>query len=163
MYGFPLTIYLLAGWLESQFPDIELFKHATGHLWHTIFNLAGNPHSHLIDSISTVLILGGLAVLGFAWKVLYKAQQTHSIANTGLYSLVRHPQYIAFISIMLGYLITWPTGLTLIMFPILVTMYIRLARREERKALDEFDEEYKRYQEITPAFLPRIRRGVKQS
>lgn len=163
MYGFPLTIYLLAGWLESQFPDIELFNHATGHLWHTIFNLAGNPHSHLIDSISTVLILGGLAVLGFAWKVLYKAQQTHSIANTGLYSLVRHPQYIAFISIMLGYLITWPTGLTLIMFPILVTMYIRLARREERKALDEFDEEYKRYQEITPAFLPRIRRGVKQS
>jgi len=63
---------------------------------------------------------------------------------------------------MFGYLITWPTGLTLIMFPILVYMYIRLARREEQKALAQFGEEYKRYQEITPAFLPRIRRDGKQ-
>ena len=162
MYGFPLTIYLLSPWLESRFPKIELFSHATGHLWHAIFNLEGAPHSHLLDFVSTILILGGLAILVFAWRILYKAQQTQTIAKTGLYSRVRHPQYTAFILIMMGYLLTWPTVPTLIMFPILVYMYIRLARREEQKALQEHGEEYERYQETTPAFLPRIRPGTKQ-
>ena len=68
----------------------------------------------------------------------------------------RHPQYAGFILIMLGFLIQWPTLMTLIMFPILVTMYIRLARREEREALADFGDVYAKYAAQTPAFLPRL-------
>ena len=57
---------------------------------------------------------------------------------------------------MLGFLIQWPTLITLIMFPILVTMYIRLARREEREALAEFGETYEKYAAQIPAFVPRL-------
>jgi protein-S-isoprenylcysteine O-methyltransferase Ste14 len=71
---------------------------------------------------------------------------------------VRHPQYVAFILIMLGFLLQWPTVLTLAMFPILVRMYVRLARREEREVCAEFGEAYARYAATTPAFVPRVRR-----
>ena len=76
---------------------------------------------------------------------------------TGPYAYIRHPQYDGFILIMLGFLLQWPTLITLIMFPILVFMYVRLARREEREVLLEFGETYRRYMLSTPAFFPRLR------
>jgi protein-S-isoprenylcysteine O-methyltransferase Ste14 len=57
---------------------------------------------------------------------------------------------------MLGFLLQWPTLPTLVMFPILVVMYIRLARREEHEALAEFGEPYAHYAANTPAFCPRL-------
>jgi methanethiol S-methyltransferase len=89
-------------------------------------------------------------------KVLYEAQKTHTLVTTGPYADVRHPQYVGFILIMLGFLFQWPTIITLIMFPVLVTMYVKLARRDEREVLAEFGEKYRRYMVATPAFLPRF-------
>ncbi|HXF76815.1 MAG TPA: isoprenylcysteine carboxylmethyltransferase family protein, partial [Methylomirabilota bacterium] len=88
-----------------------------------------------------------------AWKVLYDAQRTRTLATTGPYAYVRHPQYDGFILIMLGFLFQWPTLPTLVMFPILVYMYVQLARREEREVLTEFGDAYRRYMASTPAFL----------
>jgi protein-S-isoprenylcysteine O-methyltransferase Ste14 len=96
-------------------------------------------------------------ILAGAWKVLYEAQREHALATTGPYAYIRHPQYVGFILIMLGFLFQWPTLVTLIMFPILVTMYVKLARREEREVLAEFGAEYRRYMACTPAFFPRLR------
>lgn len=155
MYGVPLTIYLLSGWLQSRYPGINLTGHDAGHLWWTLFGIKGNPHLNPIHILSNILIVGGLFTLGSAWQVLYRAQQKQELATSGLYSVVRHPQYVAFIAIMFGFLLQWPTILTLPMFPILVFMYIRLARQEEREAWSNFGEEYARYAEVTPAFIPR--------
>jgi protein-S-isoprenylcysteine O-methyltransferase Ste14 len=88
--------------------------------------------------------------------VLYDAQRTKTLATTGPYAYVRHPQYVGFILIMLGFLFQWPTLITLIMFPILVTMYVKLAHREEKEVLEEFGEKYRRYMISTPAFFPNI-------
>ena len=85
------------------------------------------------------------------------AQRRHALATTGAYARVRHPQYVGFILIMFGFLLQWPTLLTLFMFPVLVTMYVRLAWSEEREALAEFGEAYARYAAVTPAFFPRFR------
>jgi protein-S-isoprenylcysteine O-methyltransferase Ste14 len=104
-----------------------------------------------------VVIFGGFFLLAGAWSVLYKAQRTHTLAITGPYAYIRHPQYAGFILIMLGFLLQWPTLLTLLMFPILVVMYVRLARREEREVQAEFGEAYARYAAKTPAFFPRLR------
>jgi protein-S-isoprenylcysteine O-methyltransferase Ste14 len=157
MYGFPLTLYLLSGWLQSKFPELQVFSHSTGHLWHTLFGLEGDPHSGLLDLITTVLILGGLVLLGFAWGTLHKAQQSGALAKSGLYAVLRHPQYVAFILIMVGYLLTWPTLPTLAIFPIMVVVYVRLAHREERDARALHGEDYERYAAVTPRFLPRLR------
>jgi methanethiol S-methyltransferase len=56
---------------------------------------------------------------------------------------------------MLGVLLTWPALSTLTMFPILVTVYVHLARAEERETLAKFGDEYRCYMAVTPAFLPR--------
>ncbi len=156
MYGLPLTIYLLSGWLQRRLPDVDLFEHEAGHLWHTIFNLRGHAHTHPLYVLATIFIIGGLAILGFAWSVLYKAQRARTLATTGLYGRIRHPQYLAFIMIMFGYLLTWPTLPTLVMFPLLVFMYVRLAKREEREAEAEFGKAYSSYAAATPAFFPRF-------
>ncbi|MCI0487404.1 MAG: isoprenylcysteine carboxylmethyltransferase family protein [Blastocatellia bacterium] len=156
MYGFPLTIYLLSGWLGKQFPQLDLFSHNAGHLWHTLFGLKGDAHSDVFHIVSYVLIGGGFLLLSSAWKVLHEAQKNHKLATSGAYAYVRHPQYGGFILIMLGFLFQWPTLLTLVMFPVLVWMYARLARREERDVMAEFGEEYTRYAANKPAFFPRL-------
>ncbi len=157
MYGFPLTIYLLSGWLVRKYPGVDFFSHDAGHLLNTLLGWKINPHFDPLHILSNVLIFGGFILLSAAWKVLYEAQKTHTLATTGPYAYVRHPQYDGFILIMLGFLLQWPTLITLIMFPVLVFMYVRLAQHEEREVLAEFDDNYKRYMLSTPAFLPRLR------
>ena len=156
MYGFPLTIYLISGWLVKRYPGLDPFSHDAGHLWNTLLGWKINPHFDPLHILSNVLIAGGFILLAVAWKGLYEAQRAHTLATTGPYAYVRHPQYVGFILIMLGFLFQWPTLITLIMFPILVTMYVKLARREEREVLAEFGETYRRYADSTPAFFPRL-------
>ena len=161
MYGFPLTIYLISGWLLSRYPNLDLFSHDAGHLWNTLLGWKINPHFDPLHILSNLLIFGGFILLGAAWKVLYQAQRTGTLAITGPYERVRHPQYVGFILIMFGFLLQWPTLVTLIMFPILVTMYVKLAQREEKEVLAEFGDEYRRYMAKTPAFVPTIGGGRK--
>lgn len=155
MYGFPLTLYFLSGWLQSRYPQLDLFSHEAGHLWQTVFGTAGDPHFAWLHTASLVLILASLVLLAVSWWVLYRARRRDGLATTGPYALIRHPQYVAFITIMVAFLIQWPTLVTLIMFPILVYMYVRLARVEEREARAGFGDEYDRYAARTPAFFPR--------
>jgi len=156
MYGFPLTIYLLSGWLSNHYPGMNLYGHDSGHLWHTLLGLKGDPHFDVFHILSTVSIFSGFILLAASWRVLYNAQREHKLATTGPYAHVRHPQYVGFILIMLGFLLQWPTLPTIVMFPILVYMYARLAHREEREVTAEFGDAYVRYSKITPAFLPKI-------
>ncbi|MGB8698085.1 MAG: isoprenylcysteine carboxylmethyltransferase family protein [Thermosynechococcaceae cyanobacterium] len=154
MYGFPLTIYLLSGWLQTRYPKLDLLSHDAGHLWWTLLGMKGNPHFNVLHILSNLFIFGGFILLASAWDVLYKAQKSHTLAIAGPYSVVRHPQYAAFIAIMFGFLLQWPTILTLLMFPVLVFMYTGLARREEREVSADFGEAYARYAAVTPAFFP---------
>ena len=156
MYGFPLTIYLLSGWLSSKFPGLDLYSHDAGHLWETIFGFKGNPHFDVLHIVSNILIFGGFILLSSAWGMLYKAQRKHTLATTGLYARIRHPQYVGFVVIMLGFLFQWPTILTLLMFPILLFMYAKLAVSEEKEMEKEFGNSYLEYKRKTPAFIPKI-------
>jgi protein-S-isoprenylcysteine O-methyltransferase Ste14 len=157
MYGFPLTIYLLSGWLAQRYPGLDLLSHENGHLWHTLLGWTGDPHFDPFHVASYVLIGGGFWILAAAWPVLYQAQRARRLATTGPYSRVRHPQYVGFVLIMAGFLLQWPTLVTLVMFPILVGMYVRLARREEAEARVEFGAAYDEYAREVPAWIPRAR------
>jgi protein-S-isoprenylcysteine O-methyltransferase Ste14 len=156
MYGFPLTVYLLSGWLVSRFPSIDWFSHNSSHLLQTLLGWNGDAHVGPLHVISNFLIIGGFVLLSAAWKVLYRAQQNHQLAMTGPYAKIRHPQYAAFIVIMMGFLIQWPTLPTLVMFPVLIAVYIRLSVREENYVKKMFGELYDRYAQNTPRFIPRL-------
>lgn len=156
MYGFPLTIYLLSGWLGSRFPGIDFMSHDAGHLLEVMFGWTSNPHFGPFHILSTLLIFGGFVLLAKAWKVLYQAQKEHRLAITGPYARIRHPQYVGFVAILLGFLFQWPTILTLLMFPVLVLMYARLSIVEEREMARQFGDEYTRYAARTRRFIPKL-------
>ena len=163
MYGFPLSIYLLSGWLASHYPEVDPFAHDTGHFWHVLLGGQGPAHSDPLHVFSEVLVFVGLILLAVSWRILYRAQRAQVLATSGPYALIRHPQYAAFIIMMLGFLLQWPTVPTLLMFPVLVGMYILLAHQEEAEARRQFRETYDRYAAVTPAFLPAWRKRVRDS
>ncbi len=158
MYGFPLTIYLLSGWLQSNYPGIDWFSHDAGHLLEMMFGWKVNPHFGPFHLLSFAFIGGGFILISVAWRELHAAQQQGRLAASGPYAWVRHPQYDGFVLVMLGFLLQWPTVLTLAMFPVLVWMYLRLARSEERESIDTFGEAYRDYVGRVPAFVPHVSR-----
>ncbi|OQW31579.1 MAG: isoprenylcysteine carboxyl methyltransferase [Nitrospira sp. SG-bin1] len=154
MYGFPLSIYLLSGWLASRYPEVDPFAHDTGHFWHILLGIPGPAHADPLHIFSEILVFVGLILLAVSWRTLYWAQRDQILATTGPYALIRHPQYAAFMLIMLGFLLQWPTIPTLFMFPVLIGMYVLLAHEEEAEARAKFGEVYDRYAARTPAFVP---------
>jgi protein-S-isoprenylcysteine O-methyltransferase Ste14 len=159
MYGFPLTIYLLSGWLQSRFPDVDWFSHDAGHLLEMMFGWRANPHTGPFHLLSFAFIGGGFVLISAGWKMLYEAQRRGQLAETGIYARVRHPQYDGFVLVMFGFLLQWPTILTLAMFPVLVFMYWRLAKIEEQESLATFGNAYRDYMERVPGFFPRLSGG----
>jgi len=154
MYGFPLTIYLLSGWLQTNYPGVDWFSHDAGHLLEMLFGWKVNPHFGPFHVLSFAFIGGGFILISVAWRELHAAQQQDRLATSGPYAWVRHPQYDGFVLVMLGFLLQWPTLLTLVMFPVLVWMYLRLARTEERESIAHFGEAYRDYADRVSAFIP---------
>lgn len=160
MYGFPLTIYLLSGWLQTKYPNLDILSHNAGHLWATFLGEKGDPHFGVLHIASFIFLGYGFYLLSSAWNFLYHAQRRHALATNGPYAKIRHPQYVAFVLILLGFLLQWPTLLTLVMFPILLMMYGRLAITEEKEMQAQFGEEFDRYAARTPRFFPHFKRAA---
>jgi protein-S-isoprenylcysteine O-methyltransferase Ste14 len=157
MYGFPVTIYLLASWLGSRLPDLSL-THSGGHLWNDLIGWTGDAHLSPFHIASDVLIVAGFLMIATAWRELWGSMRGGRLAVSGPYARLRHPQYAGFLLIMVGFLIQWPTLATLAMFPVLVLVYRRLASGEEREVRQLFGAEWDAYAARTPRFLPHFGR-----
>jgi protein-S-isoprenylcysteine O-methyltransferase Ste14 len=153
MYGFPLTIYILTGILGSKYPALNPFSHASGHLWLTFLG-GGATMMMIIHLISNGLVIIAFIIMWKGWKLIHGAKG--GLVTKGPYAYVRHPQYSGLFLIMTGMLIQWPTIITALMFPVLVFVYYRLSKREESDMIKMFGDEYKRYMEKTPMFMPNI-------
>jgi protein-S-isoprenylcysteine O-methyltransferase Ste14 len=154
MYGAPLTLYLLSGWLGSRFPLLRV-DHAGGHLWNDLIGWTGDPHTSPFHLASYVFIAGGFWLIAAAWQVLHEAARSRTLAVTGPYAWVRHPQYLGFLLVMAGFLLQWPTIPTLAMFPVLAVVYARLAIREEREVADAFGPAWEAYAFRVRRYVPR--------
>ena len=150
MYGYPLSVYLLSGPLSGLIPGVNL-SHNSGHLWNDLIGWKGDAHVSPFHLASYVFIGGGFWLIAAGWKHLFEAQKAHRPATTGPYAYVRHPQYAGFVVIMVGFLLQWPTFATLLMFPVLLVVYRKLAIREERDVAGEFGAEWQAYARRTAA------------
>ena len=155
MYGFPLTIYFLSSWMGKSYPVLNPFSHSHGHLWLVLLGLGDSKIAMTILHIVTnVMIFYGLYVMQNGW-VLIHAAKGKNLVTDGVYAHVRHPQYSGLFLITLGFLIQWPSILTLIMWPILMFTYYRLAMREEKDVEKIFGKQYEEYRKNVPAFIPK--------
>ncbi len=152
MYGFPLTIYILTGILGSKYPALNPFSHGSGHLW-LIFLGGGATMMTIIHIVSNGLALVGFMIMGKGWALIHGAKS--GLVMTGPYARVRHPQYTGLFLVMISMLIQWPTIITAAMFPVLIYVYYRLSKREEEEMIKAYGDEYRRYMEKTPMFMPK--------
>lgn len=147
MYGFPLTIYLLTS-VFGQKLGMD-FSHNSGHIFESLLGIKGDPHFSLFHIVSNLLVGAGFILISLSWKVLYEAVKANKIAQTGPYKIIRHPQYLGFSLIILGFLLQWPTIITVIMAPFLLWRYIRLAQDEEKEMTAKFFHQYLDYKSHT--------------
>ena len=124
--------------------------------WPALFGWSVNPHWSPFHLLSFVFIGGGFMLIAAGWRVLHDAQNRGILATTGPYAQLRHPQYAGFALIMVGFFLQWPTLVTGLMLPVLLVMYWRLAKREEREVEAAFGDQYRSYAGSVPAFLPRL-------
>ena len=157
MYGVPLTAYFVMAWVGRTQADAE--NHFNGHLWPIIFSV---PEAYLrptqiwLTFIGQLFIVSGglLAVIG--WREIHRAVALNSLAQTGLYRFIRHPQYTGFYLFLIGSVINWPTLLTFFTLPVLCWVYRRLAIAEEQDALETFGTDYQKYMQRTGRFVPKF-------
>ncbi len=149
MYGFPLTIYLLLHFVGIRIP----LDHISGHLLGDVISYSGLGNGwFIVMTISNILLIMGIWLVMTGWERVYKSQG--NLVTDGVYKYVRHPQYTGIFIITLGFMIQWPTLTTLILWPFVIAMYVRLAKQEEQDVLQEFPQEYREYMQRTPMFFP---------
>jgi protein-S-isoprenylcysteine O-methyltransferase Ste14 len=153
MYGFPLTIYLLTAIL-GRLPFSNPFSHDSGNLIASL--VLGPGWGWLPMLMGSIIILFALYLMRKGWILIHSSQG--ELVTEGIYGRIRHPQYAGLMLIVLGALVQWPTLITLVMAPIMVGVYYRLARKEERELEERFGERYLAYKAEVPAFLPRRRK-----
>ncbi|MFV2057056.1 MAG: isoprenylcysteine carboxylmethyltransferase family protein [Thiohalomonadales bacterium] len=155
MYGFPLTIYLLTGWLGDAYPVLQPYGHKYGHLWVVVFGGSTLAWA-IIMALSLAFLVMGYMLLSKGWTQIHAARG--NLVTDGIYAFARHPQYTGLFLVIIGFLIQWPTFLTVLMTPIMLYAYVHLARIEERRAEAQFAQAYKEYVYKTPAFFPAMNR-----
>ncbi len=155
MYGFPVTLYLLTRVFRIDVPWLHLREP----LWAALLGL--NPAAAQAEMmigmiIGYAFVFLGVGMLIGGWREVYRASREDRLATGGLYGVVRHPQYMGIFVALFGEgVVHWPTVLSLALFPVIVWMYVRLARKEEAEMVKRFGEEYREYQRGVPMFIPR--------
>jgi protein-S-isoprenylcysteine O-methyltransferase Ste14 len=152
MYGFPLTIYVLAAVLGVDIPLL----HSSGHLWATLLGY-GRTGANIEMAVGLTFVAAGLILLIKGWIRIYYSDGR--LVTDGIYGAIRHPQYAGIFLAIFGQLVHWPTILTLALAPVIVLAYVRLARREEARLVEQFGDAYRAYQQCVPMFVPRWRRA----
>lgn len=155
MFGIPLTIYLLS----SIFGFSIGLDGSEGHLWAVFLDRLGwvplSVGVPLLKWGGSAVVVAGLVLMGWGWWHVYRARG--ALVTGSLYGWVRHPQYVGFVLVMAGFLIQWPTLLTLLMFPVLLAAYVRLAAKEDEYLEREHGEAFRCYRQSVPGWLPQLR------
>ena len=150
MFGFPLTMYMFMGILGiNNVYSLEFL------LTQSLGQDMSYAIHHIIFPISKIIMGIGILLVIYGWKQIFQGKG--ELVTTGLYRYIRHPQYLGFLLITLGMNIQWFTIIMLLLWPVLVILYYRLSKTEEREAEERYGEEYRKYKNKVPGFLPRFK------
>jgi protein-S-isoprenylcysteine O-methyltransferase Ste14 len=142
MFGFPLSVYFLSGILGMPLLEQDFLSYMYE---------VGMPVGSVVTFLGVVLIILG-------WREIYRVKD--QLVTRGVYGYVRHPQYLGLILVTGGWLVHWPTIPGVAMWPLLLILYFRLSRREEKYLAERFGKQYSEYAERIPMLIPRWRRTM---
>lgn len=149
MYGFPLTIYLLV-----RFFGLDT-EYVSASLWSSLVGL-GETGMLVSMLLGYAIAFTGIGLFIQGWRQVYRARKDDRLVTDGLYAFVRHPQYSGlFIALFGEGVVHWPTLFSIALFPVIVLVYVWLAKREEKQMLARFGDAYLNYQQQVPMFIPR--------
>jgi protein-S-isoprenylcysteine O-methyltransferase Ste14 len=146
MFGVPLLIFLL----QPLGADYRLWD-TIGLGWIRPSDLKALSRIWPTRAVGVWMTLIGMLLVFCGWMKIHKAS---GLVTDGIYRYIRHPQYTGIFLIITGWMFRWLNPTLLIMYPILLILYYKLARREEKQVLKEFGEAYSKYKETTPMFFP---------
>jgi len=148
MHGIPFSMWVISWIIGRELPE--------GVLWgHTLITSIGYWGMY----INIGCAIAALTLILNGWYNVYKKywskeKGTGSLVKTGVYRYIRHPQYAGLLLLSFGMIAEWATLPMLVLFPVIITMYVHLAKREEKDMLEEFGAEYREYMETTKMFIP---------
>jgi methanethiol S-methyltransferase len=135
MFGWPLILFLVSPLVEIPVIASKYFK-AVGH-WPA--------------TVGTAISMIGIALIAAGWAQIHRA---NGLVSTGLYRYIRHGQYTGIFLFTLGWILHWPSVITLLLWPVLIGAYVWLAKQEEKQAIEEFGTAYIEYAKKTKRFIP---------
>ena len=162
--GFEVLIMIspAAGFFYAAFnPFLLVLNRTAATRWLTAFFLPHmvsppDPLLMVVRVAGSGLFLAGAAMfLVCAGQVYFNKFARRGVALRGLYSSIRHPQYLGLALTGIGLAILWPRFLVVALWILMVGVYRLLARDEQGRMLRQFGDEYRSYLERTGMFLPR--------
>lgn len=144
MYGFPLTAYFAANYVGTINVDYRPAYSISFRFLDVEFTM---PTMMIVGGMITT---AGLILISVGWYQVYRSKE--ELVTTGLYRFSRHPQYVGILLVTFGWILHWPTVLTLLMWPVLAATYVRLAREEEVWLREKFQKQFDAYARETPMF-----------
>lgn len=148
------TVFFISLFIVSL--SHQAFRLHKDHFWAHLLSqtelMTAETALGLMMAVSSTLIALGLFIFSLGWKEIHRGGG--ELVTTGLYSIMRHPQYLGLILIVVAFLIRWPTLPTLLFAPYFVGRYVLLAKQEDRELEKKFGEDFRRYKEKVPGFIP---------
>jgi protein-S-isoprenylcysteine O-methyltransferase Ste14 len=159
--GWGIFLFLFGLWFSPQpqfiipiMSDILLIIPVFGLLTFQI------PVLHLLLSVIIIIPGAWLGIRGVT-DIGLEASETHrstQIITTGIYSRIRHPQYLGAMLSHIGITFLVSGLYSLIVTPLVIVINWVLCWKEEKELVREFGNIYLNYQNAVPMFLPRLHR-----
>ena len=153
--GWGFFLFWMGIWVSPQ-PRfaVPLFQNLTALIPVIGFSI---PLLHLILSIIFIVLGAWLGIKGVRQTTL-KAAETHrteTIVTTGVYSIVRHPQYFGGLLAHMGISFLLSAWYSLLATPLMVLLVYLISKKEEEELVREFGKEYKDYKKKVPMLIPK--------
>jgi protein-S-isoprenylcysteine O-methyltransferase Ste14 len=104
--------------------------------------------------VGGALRLWPVFVLGHRFSGLVAIQQDHTLVTNGIYSVIRHPSYLGLLLNTLGWVLTFHSGVGVLLVVLLIPFLVARIRAEEALLLSQFGAEYDAYRRRTSRLLP---------
>jgi protein-S-isoprenylcysteine O-methyltransferase Ste14 len=159
--GWGFFLFLFGLWVSPQ-PQFIIPAIQEAQIVIPIFGLftLQIPVLHLILSLVFVIPGAWLGIRGVT-DIGLEASETHrstQIITTGVYSRIRHPQYLGAMLSHIGITFLVSGLYSLLVTPLVIVINSLLCWKEEKELLREFGDAYSQYKKQVPMFFPILKR-----